>query len=182
MNKLYRNILIAAALLALIALSVAYLMREKSTQLSPQAKVEFSDHDFNLKMVYCQPSKKGRLIFGTTEEGALQPFGKYWRLGANEATTIEINKDLLMKGEKLAKGVYSVYVVPGKETWKFGFNKVADRWGASEPDYTQDVFVIEVSVNYVAESKEQFTIEINKNEIAFWWDTSKAILPFEIIK
>lgn len=180
MNKLYRNTLIIAAILALIALLASYFMKKKSTQLSPQTKIEFSEKGLNIKMVYCQPSKKGRLIFGPLEDGALQPFGKYWRLGANEATTIETNKDLLIANQKLPKGMYSVYAIPGKEKWIIGFNKVVNRWGASEPDYSKDLFTLEIPVNYVDESKEQFTININKNEIVFWWDTSKAVLPFEI--
>lgn len=182
MNKLYKNILIIAAILALIALSVSYFMKRKSTQLSPQAKIEFSEKGLNIKIVYCQPSKKGRLIFGPLEDGALQPFGQYWRLGANEASTIETNKDLMMANHKMPKGMYSVYAIPGKETWEIGFNKVVNRWGASEPDYNKDLFSVEIPVNYTSDSKEQFTISIIKNEIIFWWDTSKAVLPFELVK
>lgn len=180
MNKLYRNILIIAVVLAAIAVSAAFFIKKKTTQLSPQTEVEFSEKDFSIKMVYCQPSKKGRLIFGSEEEGALQSFGKYWRLGANEATTIETSKELTIKGQKLPKGIYSIYAVPGDKTWEIGINKAANRWGASEPDYTQDLFVVEEAVNTVEESKEQFTIYLDSNEIVFWWDTSKVVLPFEV--
>ena len=182
MSKLYRNILIIAVVLVGIAVYAAFFIKKKTTQLSPQAKVEFSESDFSIKMVYCQPSKKGRLIFGLAEDQALQPFGKYWRLGANEATTIETSKDLTIKGQKLEKGIYSIYAVPSKETWKIGINAVANRWGASEPDYTKDLFVVDIPVNTTNESKEQFTVDIKEGEIIFWWDTTKAILPYEVIK
>jgi len=180
MSKLYRNILFTAIILAAIAVYAAFFIKKKTTQLSPQAKVEFSEKDFSIKMVYCQPSKKGRLIFGPAEDKALQPFGKYWRLGANEATTIETSKDLMIKGQKLAKGIYSIYAVPGEEVWKIGINAVANRWGASEPDYTKDIFVVDIPVNATNESKEQFTIYIEAGEIVFWWDTTIAVLPYEL--
>jgi DUF2911 family protein len=180
MNKLYRNILIAAAFLALVALSAAFLMRKKTTQLSPQATVEYIEASVEIKFVYCQPSKKGRLIFGDKADGALQPFGEYWRLGANEATTIETNKDLLIGNHNLAKGIYSVYAVPGKENWKFGFNSVAERWGASEPDYSKDLFTFELPVSYTLDSNEKFTITIDENSIDFWWSTSKVVMPYKV--
>lgn len=180
MNGLFRKIAITVVLLALIAYSAFYAMQKQPTQLSPQAKVVFSGNDLRLKIVYCQPYKKGRLIFGTQEEDALQPFGQYWRLGANEATTIETNKDLMISNQKLPKGAYSIYAIPGKETWKIGFNKVADRWGITEPDYSKDLFRIEVPVNYTQNSKEQFSITITNNAIEFWWDTSKIVIPYEV--
>lgn len=182
MNKLYRNVLIIATVLALIALASAYFMRKKSTQLSPQTKIEFTNQDLHLKIVYCQPSKKGRLIFGDSIDGALQPYGQYWRLGANEATTLEISEDITINNNDLAKGIYSVYAVPGKETWAIGINKVANRWGASEPDYSKDLFLVEAPVNYTKESKELFTILIDEKSITFWWDTSKVLLPYKMTK
>lgn len=180
MNVLLKKILVIGAGLAIMAFIISFFMKKKSTQLSPLAKVEFSTNDLKLKMVYCQPFKKGRLIFGTIEDEALQPFGQYWRLGANDATTIKTNKDLLIMGNKLPKGIYSIYAVPGKETWKIGVNEVANRWGASEPDYSKDLFIVEVPVGYTTEIEEQFTIAINKNEIVFRWDTLKIALPFEV--
>lgn len=182
MNKLYRNVLVIASILALIALTSAYFMRKKSTQLSPQTKTEFSNQGLQIKTVYCQPFKKGRLIFGDSVEGALQPYGQYWRLGANEATTLETSQDIIISNHRLSKGVYSVYAVPGEETWTIGFNEVANRWGASEPDYSKDLFLVEVPVNYTKESKEQFTILINEKTITFWWDTSKIIVSYKVAK
>lgn len=182
MNKLLRNTLLIASIFAIIAFFASYFIGKQPKQLSPQTKAEYLDEDLIIKVVYCQPSKKGRLIFGKEEESALQPFGKYWRLGANEATTIEINRDLFITNKKLPKGKYSLYAVPGKETWKLGINKVFDRWGASEPDYSKDVFSVLVPVTYTDTSNEQFTITISQNSIDFWWDTSKVIVPFEVLE
>lgn len=184
MNKVLRNVILIAAVLAVVAIISSRMLKKNTQRLSPQASVEFSDNDLSIKMVYCRPYKKGRLIFGPAEEGALQPFGVYWRLGANEATTLETNKDIVIEGQTLPAGNYSMYAVPGDSIWKFGINKVADRWGKAEPDYTQDLFTFEMPVHYTEEVKEQFTIQISRKggpyAITFWWDTSKINIPFEV--
>jgi len=179
MNKLLRNIIIVVVILGITAFAASYFIKKETKKNSPQDTVEYIDSDLKLKIVYCQPYKKSRVIFGTEEEKALQPYGKYWRLGANEATTIETNQDLIFGNKKLKKGIYGLYAIPGKEVWKFGFNKESNRWGASEPDYKKDLFSIEVPVSYTNESLEQFKIQITKDEIIFRWDTSEAKLPYK---
>lgn len=184
MNRIIRNVLIAVLVLTVAAYITSRLIKEDTQRLSPQATVVFEDNGINIKMVYCRPFKKGRLIFGPAGENALQPFGQYWRLGANEATTLETNKTLSIEDHTLPAGKYSMYAVPGEEVWKFGINKVANRWGLNEPDYTQDVFTFEIPVTYSKDSQEQFTITIGENDgrysIQFWWDTSKLVVPFEV--
>lgn len=180
MTKIIRNIIIIVVVLGLVAFAASYFISKHTKKGSPQDTVEYIDDTISLKMVYCQPYKKGRLIFGTKAEGALQPYGKYWRLGANEATTFETNLDLTIGGNNLAKGVYSIYAEPEKDTWKFGFNKEAIRWGKSEPDYSKDLFKVEVPVTYTKEQVEQFKINIEQNKIVFMWDTLKVILPYSI--
>ncbi|MEN8250297.1 MAG: DUF2911 domain-containing protein, partial [Bacteroidota bacterium] len=133
------------------------------------------------EIVYSRPYKKGRIIFGTEEDGALQPYGTYWRLGANEATTFEINREIMFAGNSLAPGKYSMYATPGKETWRISINSEANRWGFSEPDHNNDVMSVEVPVTYSDEVTEQFTINIGASgqgaEIILIWDTSIVKIP-----
>lgn len=180
MNKPTRNVLLIVIAFVLVAFTVYSFLKEKPTQLSPQSKIEFKEAGLVLNVVYCQPSVRGRLIFGGIGEEALQPYGQYWRLGANEATTIELNKNLKMGDNMLPKGIYSVYAVPGKSAWKIGFNSIVNRWGASEPDYSKDIFTMDIPVNYTDESNETFTIYLSNDKITFWWDTSKVILPYSV--
>lgn len=184
MNKIIQVVLIVVAGLAIVAYVASKFLKEDTQRLSPQATVEFTDNDLAIKMVYCRPFKRDRLIFGSADENALQPFGQYWRLGANEATTLETNKSLIIMGNELPVGKYSIYAVPDKETWQFGINSVANRWGLNEPDYTQDLFTFEIPVSYTDEIKEQFTIsiseEVNQYAIQFWWDTSRLVIPFSV--
>jgi len=179
MNKLLKKIIIISITLGVLAFAASYFIKKETKKNSPQDVVEFVGDKLTLKIVYCQPYKKGRLIFGDEEDKALQPYGKYWRLGANEATTIETNQDLIIGGNKLKKGIYSIYAVPEKKVWKIAFNKDANRWGASEPNYDKDLFAVEVPVNYLSKSIEQFNIQINQQELIFSWDTSEARLPYQ---
>jgi len=181
MNKVIRNVLIIVAVMLLGAMFANYYKKQNTKKHSPQDTLEFINQNLKISMVYCRPYKKGRLVFGPASEGALQPFGKYWRLGANEATTIETNKTLAFGKRILPAGKYSIYAIPGKESWLFGINEVYDRWGLTEPDYSKDVFKIEVPIIYTKNSVEQFTISIERDKIVVWWDTSKAEIPFEVI-
>lgn len=160
---------------------VAYVMLTTRSH-SPAEKLEFADGDFQLSVDYCRPYKKGRLIFGEESEGALQPFGEYWRTGANEATEVEFNKDVSISGQHLAAGRYRFYTVPGKDNWTISFNSELGKWGYSEPDYNQDVLVLESSSQPSTQIIEQFTISGSKTgenslELLLAWDQTQVRIP-----
>ncbi len=81
-----KKIIIGASIfIALLAIAFAYLNYRNRT-LSPPGKTELTVNGLTVSIPYSRPSVRGRLIFGTEEQKALQPYGKYWRLGANEST------------------------------------------------------------------------------------------------
>ena len=88
---------------------------------------------------YGRPSVRGREIFGD-----LVPYGEVWRAGANEATTLTVTQDVLVGGAPLPAGTYSLFAVPGEETWTVILNGVAQQWGAFNYDAAQDVLRAEV--------------------------------------
>lgn len=183
MTKKWKLLLLIFFSLIVVLIAAGAYLRMNTKKHSPQNKVNFSQDGLDLEIVYCQPYKKGRVIFGTEEEGALQPFGKYWRMGANEATTLELNKEITIAGQSLTPGKYSIYAVPGKEKWKIGINNDANRWGYSEPDYDKDVLNFEVPVTYSSEIVEQFTITVEPAEtgaeLILQWDTSIVRIPIK---
>ena len=87
----------------------------------------------DMTIVYSRPGVKGRPIWG-----ALVPYDKVWRTGANEATTISFSDDVSVNGQTLPKGTYSLHTIPGKDSWTLAFNKVADQWGSFTYDQTKD--------------------------------------------
>ncbi len=74
---------------------------------------------------YSRPGVKGRQIWG-----GLVPYGKVWRTGANDATTIAFSDDVTIDGKPLPKGTYSLHTIPGQSEWTVIFNKVAKQWGS----------------------------------------------------
>ena len=149
---------------------------------SPADRMEFTDSEFELSIDYCRPYKKERLIFGEESDGALLPYGKYWRTGANEAAEIEINRDIDINGEKLEAGRYRFYTIPGKNTWIIAFNSEIGKWGYGEPDYELDILRAEVPVDILPQSIEQFTITgehlgNRKMNIVLRWDTTQVKIP-----
>lgn len=151
---------------------------------SPLATVEGSYEDLNMKVEYSRPYKKGRAIFGEESEGALQPYGKYWRLGANAATKITFSKDINFAGQPVDAGTYRMYAVPGANEWEVSLNSESDvSFGAFEPDYDLDVVKVKVPAQTVPET-EQFTITFDSGtdgaQMNFVWDKTKVTVPITI--
>jgi hypothetical protein len=155
---------------------------------SPAAVAELTNNELTVTVNYCQPSKKGRLIFGEEKERALVPFGKKWRTGANEATEIEFSNDVVINGSVLKAGRYSLYTIPGATEWTVVFNGKVGFWGAgffSDPfDESQDVMRVPASVSSNETELELFNISLTAADSAvtnlnFAWDKTKATLPIQ---
>jgi len=151
--------------------------------LSPPGEAMYNKGDFSIEIPYSRPSKKERVIFGPEEKGALQPNGVYWRLGANEATEITVNKDIIFNGEKLSAGTYRMYAVPGSESFEISLNSELGKWGYMEPDYSLDVLKTSIPIETSKESVEQFTIRFEESGskvlIVCEWSFTKIKIPVE---
>ena len=90
-----------------------------------------------VKVCYGAPSAKGRMLVG----GDVHPFGQPWRTGANEATSIHLPFAATIAGLDVAAGSYSLYTVPGEDSWEIFVNGTVERWGNSfgEGDIAQNV-------------------------------------------
>jgi hypothetical protein len=88
---------------------------------------------------YCRPLVGGREIFGKTV-----PYGKVWRAGANENTTIAFSDDVTVEGKPLAAGTYGLHMIPDKEQWTIIFSKNATSWGSFSYDQKEDALRVTV--------------------------------------
>jgi len=150
--------------------------------VSPPATASYNEGGLEITIDYSQPSKKGRLIFGEEADGALQPYGKYWRLGANAATEITFNQDVTFGGKAVDAGTYRMYAVPGPDRFEISLNSETDVFfGVVEPDDELDVLTIETSVEKPASTVETFIIEINSAAqgavIEFKWADTMFKVP-----
>ena len=179
-------ILIAIAVLAVGGLSAYFLLRIQTKAFSPEDLVTYTQGDLKLEVFYNRPYKKGRNIFG-----GLVPYGEVWRTGANEATTFETNSDIFVDGSPLPAGKYTLWTIPGTESWKIIFNSKMYPWGITtegkasrEAEY--DVLVLERPVNTTYTTTEQFSIYFeDANELIVMilaWDRTVIAVPIKTEK
>lgn len=129
------------------------------------------------RVIYSRPQKEGRTIYG-----GLVEYGKVWRLGANEATEIELFRDVKVKDKKLAKGRYTIYAIPTESQWTIIFNKDTDIWGAFKYDEKRDALRVDVPIQKSPTVVEPFTILFNKTssgaDMILAWDEAMVAVPF----
>lgn len=165
MRKL--SLVVACALVATSALA----QQIRTPRPSPTAKLTQTVGVTDVTINYSRPGVKGRAIWG-----ALVPYDKVWRTGANEATTITFSEDVTIGGQKLAKGTYSLHTTPGQSSWKIHFNSVADQWGSYSYDAAKDVVVVNATPQ-AAPHAEWLTFEIPEMTT----DTAKVVIRWEKI-
>lgn len=173
---------IALGLIAVVIIIASYLIYGTFINpKSPRDTVTITQEDLTLEVDYSQPFKKVRLIFGNDADGALVPYGTYWRLGANFATTFETNKKISFAGRPLAAGKYRVYAVPEEDHWVISLNSEFGSFGYTEPDYEKDIMSVNIASAKLMSAVEQFTIDFVEGDdslsLRFRWDNTSVSLP-----
>jgi hypothetical protein len=148
-------IAIATASLATLSLSAPSHAEEKEKRASPHAEVTAPLGGKKITINYGRPYVKGRAIFG-----GLVPWGQVWRTGADEATTLSTETDVVIGGLKVPKGDYALFTIPTEKSWTLVVNKTAKQWGAFKYDAAQDLGRVPMTVAAGAKPVEQFTIEL----------------------
>lgn len=137
--RLRRILPFLATVLLLSALPMPAQRASDKPRVSPNASVSVTIGTTDVAISYGRPSVKGRAIWGE-----LVPYGKVWRMGANEATTISFSGDVLIEGKKLPAGTYGLFASPGPSQWTIILNKTAQQWGAFDYDAAQDTLRVSV--------------------------------------
>ena len=166
-----------------LVLGVLYLVF--GPKASPAKTTSFNNSGLDISVSYSQPYKKGRLIFGSAEDKALQPYGKYWRLGANAATEITFSKNVTFAGKPVNAGTYRMYAVPGPTSFQVSLNsELGVYFGVNEPDYTKDVLKVDVPTAVNPTEVEQFVIELSADgattNMDFMWDKVVVRVPITV--
>lgn len=148
--------------------------------------------DTRISVVYHRPNVKGRAIWGCQTEDVipkggvtypcLVPNGQVWRTGANEATIFEVSNDIMVGGQKLPKGKYSLHTIPNPNEWTIIFNKTWNQWGSYNYEAKEDALRITVKP-VESDFHETMAIEIenvtpNTADVFIRWE--KIAVPFKI--
>lgn len=169
-----------AVKIILIVLVVAavgiFAMRTWTKSHSPEETVAFSKNGLEIKVDYCRPYKKERVVFG-----GIVPYGEVWRTGANEATVIELNQDVKIEDKALKAGKYSLWTVPSEDNWTIIFNAETGQWGTSY-DEAEDVLKVEVPSEIVSDEVEQFKMQfeeaVDGADLVLRWENTMVVVPF----
>lgn len=145
---------------------------------SPRQQAEGEIGGVKVAIDYGSPAVKGRKVWG-----GLEPYGEVWRAGANETTSIEFDKDIIIGGETVAAGKYGLYIIPNEtEDWVIILNTDWNReehgaWGAYNYSKERDVVRINVAPQQVEENQERLSYSVDESSIGFAWEKVRMAVP-----
>ncbi len=161
-----------------------------SRRLSPVGIAQTHIGDTYVKVTYGRPYIRGRVIFGANNDSTtyLVPFGEIWRTGANESTEITVSDAVLVAGNRLEAGTYSIFTEPGPTDWVIHFSPQVgldgtgifnEATGEFTPNVYQpenDVFVVRSVVRTLPDEQtvDPFTIALVNTE-----DSAEMVLSWE---
>lgn len=162
-------------LIMIFIVSCSNMVFSQEVPQSPRITVEGN----NVKISYGQPSKRGRVIFG-----GLEPFGKVWRTGANEATEITFLKNATFGNKPVKAGTYTLFTIPDKKEWTFILNSELKQWGAYKYDEikSKNVLAVKVPATTVKGAPvEKLTISLPAGKLVLEWDKTRVEVPVKIM-
>lgn len=201
LKSFYASVLVSFFVVACVVSSTAQV---RTPRVSQKASVTQTIGITDVTITYHRPGVKGRKIWGDPtpeqaasvsgnatldnqitrpKDAALVPWGHMWRTGANDATTFEITDDVLVNGQKLLAGSYSLHTIPNKDEWTIVFNSTANQWGSFNYDPAKDTLRIKAKPQWVNENEEwlQFSIDPvadNSARVNLRWE--KISVPFTV--
>lgn len=169
------------ALFTLSATFEANAQAAPKPRKSPLAISQLKSGKTYVRVIYSQPFKNDREVFG-----GLVPYGKLWRLGANEATEITVTQKIKIGGKTLPEGTYTLFAIPTQQKWTIIVNREVGLWGDYDYKASQDVLRFEVPVKMVDQSWEAFTVKFDKigknSTMTMIWDRTSVEIPIQILK
>jgi hypothetical protein len=147
--------------------------------LSPPATASATIAGKHVSVDYSAPSKRNRVIMGE-----LVPYGQVWRTGANAATTLKTDSDLMIGSLHVPAGTYTLYTLPTATDWTLIVNKQTGQWGTNY-DQAQDLGRVKMNVKKLKNPVETFVIDLKptagKNGLmTLTWENTQASIPVVI--
>lgn len=169
--------------LSALALSMATMADAQTLRTPAPSSTQVIRQDFGLSTVelsYSRPSIKGRKVFGD-----LVPFGKVWRTGANQATTLTFGEEVMIGDKKVPAGKYGLVTIPEKDNWTIIITKQLDVTSPSAYKQDQDVVRVSAKPVMLPFSVETFTmtfddVKSNSMNLGILWDKTMVNVPVKV--
>ncbi len=139
---------------------------------SPRKEMKGTIGDAEITIDYGSPSLRDRSI-----GKELASYGKLWRTGANEATSIAVSKDIKVGGKDLKAGKYGLFTIPGETNWTVIINEVHDMWGAGNYDEAKDIIRLEIPAKMVEDKAEMMDFLVEGSNIVLRWGNHAIEIP-----
>lgn len=190
-------LIIFAAAISALAQAPAVRAPRPSQKASVMQTIGVTD----VTITYSRPGVKNRKIWGDPpaelaagtatldnqntrpKDMVIVPYGHVWRTGANEATQFEVTDEVLINGQKLPAGSYSLHTIPGKDEWTIVFNGTANQWGSFSYDEKRDTLRVKAKPESVTENQEWLLYSFdpvtdNSAQVNIRWE--KLRVPFTV--
>jgi hypothetical protein len=203
MSSLKRSFVFLFATVFVLSCVSAAMAQAVTPRPSQKASVMQTIGVTDVTITYSRPGVKGRKIWGDPtpdqaktqgeatldnqnlrpKDAVIVPYGHVWRAGANEATMFVVTDDVLINGQKLAAGSYSLHTVPTKDEWSIIFNGTANQWGSFNYDPAKDTLRVKAKPELVAENQEWLAYSFdpvtdNSAQVNIRWE--KIRVPFTV--
>jgi hypothetical protein len=133
----------------------------------------------SVKVRYSRPAVRGRQVYGD-----LVPYGRIWRVGANESTKITLSDTMQVGPHKVPSGTYALYAFPSENSWEVVFHRDTTHWGDGRDAYraSDDLFRYRVVPEPWSEPQENFVITFdnithNGMDMLWIWDRTCIRIP-----
>ena len=199
----FRRFYLLIAVVALAAFAAHNAVAQVRTpRPSQKASVTQTIGVTDVTITYSRPGVKGRRIWGDPlpsqeakgeatlddqnvrpKDAPIVPWGHAWRTGANEATQFVVTDDVLINGQKLPAGSYSLHTIPNKDEWTIIFNSVANQWGSFDYDPTKDTLRVKAKAETMNDNQEWLAysfdpVSENSAQVNIRWE--KLRVPFKV--
>ena len=207
-----KRISLLFAMVGFLLASVAYAAAQqppvqiKPIRPSQKASVMQTIGVTDITITYSRPPVKGRTIFADAPasmearakgEATLDnqnerkpgepivPYNHVWRAGANEATLFQVTDDVLINGQPLKAGSYSLHTIPGKDEWTVIFNSDPGQWGSFSYDSKKDALRVKTKAQMVADNQEWLMYSFdpvteNSAQVNIRWEKLKVPFTVEV--
>jgi hypothetical protein len=170
-----KKLIACTAILFILAESDAQQLKTPQPSTTQTIKQDFGIGSVELS--YSRPNMKGRKIFGD-----LVPFGKVWRTGANNATTLTFTDTVMIGSTRLAPGKYGLLTIPNKDEWTVIFSKQTNVTSPADYKQESDAARINVKTSMLKENYETFTIQFaniksSSVDLQMVWDNVAVNVP-----
>lgn len=165
-------------------LAATAMLAQQKPPASPPAKASASIGGHEITISYSSPgvkSREGRIF---TKDGLIShdPHYPVWRAGANSATALHIDGDIMIGDLNVPKGDYTLFVdISDPDQWTLIVNKKTGEWGLAY-DGSQDLGKVKMSMSKPSAMVENliYTLTNNgggKGTLTLAWEDHSASVP-----